>query len=95
MRSSRRPLASTAAVALVAVLGLSACNSDPSPKRVAQDLVETEAKSERQKECMLGVIDEYDLNELGKDAISDNAEIAQEAQAQLDEFEADLAECPV
>jgi uncharacterized lipoprotein len=93
VKSSRRPLATAAAVALVAVLA--ACTSDPSPKRVAQDLVRTEAKSERQETCMLGVIDDYDLNELGKDAISDNEQIAQEALAQLDEFEADLAECPV
>jgi len=95
VKTSRRSLANTAALALVAVLGVSACNSDPSPTRVAQDLVRTEAKSERQEECMLGVIDDYDLDQLGEDATSDNEQVAREAQDQLDEFEADLAACPV
>jgi len=92
-RSSRR----TAAVALVAVLGLAACTSDPSPKRVAEDLVRTEASSPEEEECMLDVIDDYDdefgINDLGSDANSDNPEISGPAQAALEDFEADLAAC--
>lgn len=95
MKTSRRPFANIATIALVAVLGVSACTSDPSPKRVAQDLVKTEAKSPEQEECMLGVIDDYDLNQLGADSIGDNEEQAAAADATLKEFEAALAACPV
>ena len=42
---------------------------------------------------MLGVIDDYDLNDLGSDANSDNPEISGPAIAELDEFEADLVDC--
>ena len=98
MKSSRRPLVNTAVVALVAVIGMSACTSDPSARRVAEDLVKTETQDEPVvQECMLQVIDDYDteygLDTLGDDAQSDNAEIAGPANATLDEFEADLAAC--
>ena len=87
----------TFALAVVAVLGLAACNSDPSPKRVAEDLVQTEASTPEEEECMLDVIDDYDdefgINSLGSDANSDNPEISGPAQAALDDFEADLAAC--
>jgi len=81
-------------VALVAVLGLSACQSDPSAKRVAQDLVKTLAADDPvAQECMLDVIDEYDLNALGADANDgDEAEQAA-ANAELAKFEADLVDC--
>jgi hypothetical protein len=88
--SSRRSLV---AVAVIAVLGVSACTSDPSPTRVAQDLVETVASTPEMEECMLDVIDQYDLDELGKDATNDNPEISGPAQAELDAFEAELAAC--
>jgi hypothetical protein len=42
---------------------------------------------------MLDVIDQYDLDELGKDATNDNPEISGPAQAELDAFEAELAAC--
>jgi hypothetical protein len=87
---SRRSLV---AVALVAVFGVSACNSDPSPTRVAQDLVETVSSTPEQEECMLDVIDDYDLDALGEDANNENPEISGPAQDELDAFEADLAEC--
>jgi hypothetical protein len=88
--SSRRSLA---AVAAIAVLGVSACTSDPSPTRVAKDLVETVASTPEEKDCMLDVIDQYDLDELGSDATNDNPEISGPAQAELDAFEAELAVC--
>ena len=98
MKSSRRPLVKTAAVALVAVIGLAACTSDPSARRVAEDLVRTETQDEPVvQECMLQVIDDFDteygLDNLGEDAESDNAETAAAANATLDEFEAALAAC--
>jgi hypothetical protein len=87
---SRRSLV---AVALVAVFGVSACTSDPSPTRVAQDLVETVSSTPEQEECMLDVIDQYELDDLGKDANNENPDISGPAQEELDAFEADLAAC--
>jgi hypothetical protein len=60
---------------------------------VAQDLVETVASTPEEEECMLDVIDQYDLDELGSDATNDNPEISGPAQAELDAFEADLTAC--
>lgn len=78
----------------MAVVGVSACTSDPSATRVAQDLVRTVAKDQPEiQDCMLGVIDEYDLDGLGEDAINENVDISAPALAELDEFEADLADC--
>ncbi len=94
MISSRRPLANALAVALVAVLGVSACTSDPSPQRVAEDLVKTLTQGHPDiEECMVGVVDDYDLNGLGDDARSENPEISGPALAELAEFEAELAAC--
>ena len=94
MISSRRPFVNTLAIGVVAVLGVSACDSAPSPTRVAQDLVRTQTQDFPDiEECMLGVIDDYDLNDLGDKANSDNAEISGPAIAELDDFEADLVAC--
>ncbi len=92
MTSSR--ITNTLAIGLLAVLGVSACTSDPSPQRVAEDLVKTLAQDHPEiEECMLEVVDSYDLNELGKNASNENPEISGPAQADLDEFEAELAAC--
>ncbi len=92
MKTSRRPLAIL--VAVVGVFALSACQSDPSPTRVAQDLVRTETQDQPViQECMLKVIDNYDLDQLGEDSVGDNAEKAKAADAELVKFEADLAAC--
>jgi hypothetical protein len=92
--SSRRPLANTLAIGVIAVLGVSACTSDPSPNRVAQDLVKTQTQGFPDiEECMLGVIDDYPLNDLGSDANNDNPEISGPANIELDAFEADLMAC--
>jgi uncharacterized lipoprotein len=92
VKTSRRSLALVTAVA--AVFTLSACQSDPSPTRIAQDLVKTETEGQpKVQECMLAVIDDYDLDQLGEDSISDNAEKAKAADAELAKFEADLAAC--
>jgi hypothetical protein len=55
--------------------------------------VQTLASTPEEEECMLGVIDDYDLDQLGEDAENDNAEVADPAKEQLDQFEADLAAC--
>ena len=92
--TSRRSLTNAAVVALVAVLGLSACTSDPSAKRVAQDLVKTETQNEPEiQACMLGVIDDYDLDQLGADSVGGNEDKAAAADVELAKFEADLAAC--
>ena len=94
MISSRRPLANTLAIGVIAVFGVSACTSDPSANRVAQDLVKTETQGFPDiEECMLEVIDDYDLNGLGGDANSSNPEISGPAIAELEDFEADLVDC--
>jgi uncharacterized lipoprotein len=95
---SRRPITNALAVGVVAVLGLSACNSDPGARRVAEDLVNTLAQDQPEiKDCMLEVIEQYDdefgLDDLGDDANSDNAERSNPAAATLDDFEAELAAC--
>jgi len=92
--SSRRSLANTLAVGLVAVLGVSACTSDPSATRIAQDLVRTQTQNLPEiQECMLGVIDDYDLNDLGDKALSENADVSDPADAELAKFQADLEAC--
>jgi hypothetical protein len=94
VNTSRRSLSTAAAVALVAMLGFSACTTDPSPTRVAKDLVETETANQPAiQKCMLGVIDNYDLDQLGADSIGSNPEKAKAADAELAKFEADLAAC--
>ncbi len=98
MTTSRRSITNALAIGLVAVLGVSACTSDPSAVRVAEDLVKTVAQDFPDIEaCMLDVIDDYDdefgLNTLGSDARSGNEEVSAPAIAILDDFESDLAAC--
>ena len=82
---------------LVAALGASACESDPSAKRVAQDLVKTLTKDQPEvRECMLEVIDGYttdELQQIGNDANGGDLAAQAEADEALDKFEADLAAC--
>ena len=92
MISSR--LAKSLALGLTVVLGASACTSDPSAQRVAEDLVRTLTQDHPDiQECMLGVVDSYNLNELGSDANNENPEISGPAIAELDQFETELAAC--
>jgi len=92
VNSSR--LATTLAIGLIGVLGVSACTSDPSAQRVAEDIVRTVTQEYPDiQECMLDVVDSYNLNELGDNANNENPEISGPAEAELDEFEADLAAC--
>jgi len=84
------------AVAAVAVLGLSACDSQPSAKRVAEDLVKTLAETPEEQQCMLDVIDEYsegDLNNMGKDVSEGDLETQAQAREALAEYEAALEDC--
>ena len=94
MISTRRSFANTFAIAVIAVLGVSACTSDPNPNRVAEDLVRTLTQSFPDiQECMLGAIDDYDLNGLGDDATSETPGVSEPALDELKRFEADLVAC--
>jgi hypothetical protein len=97
VKTSRPSLTATAAVVLVAMFGITACNSDPSAKRVAQDLVRTLTQDDPEaRECMLEVINGYsedDLEDIGNDAREgDQAEQAAANEA-LAQFQADLEAC--
>lgn len=98
MIRSRRPLVNIAVIALVAVFGVSSCTSDPSARRVAEDIVNTETRDQPEvQDCMLKVIADYDdrfgLDDLGNDANSGTRDVADPAKATLAEFEAALAAC--
>jgi len=90
----KRPLGRTLAVLAVAVLGLSACNSDPGSKRVAEDIIKTAViqgdLTEAQGDCMLDQVEQYSQDEL--DAITESAGDAGPGTA-IELFEADLAAC--
>ncbi len=81
-------------VVIAALGGLTACNSTPSARRVALDVIETLPQPEGVKQCMRDKVEGY-----SQDTIEDFAKGANqnppdpEAQAALDEFEADLARC--
>lgn len=85
------------AAAVIGLLALSACTSDPGPKRVAQDIIKAEslANPDLDEECLLERLDEYTNDELV--AISDGLEktgpdqVA--AEDELAEFQADLETC--
>ena len=53
-----------AALLMVAVFGVSACNSEPSAQRVANDLINTLAETDEERDCMLGKVKAYSQDEL-------------------------------
>jgi hypothetical protein len=92
--TQQRPVRRALAVLAVAVVGLSACNSDPGVKRVAEDIILTAVDqgdlTEAQGECMFERVDSYSDDELK--AITDSANDAGPGTA-IELFEADLAAC--
>jgi hypothetical protein len=78
------------ALGLVAAVGLGACSHDPSAFRVAQDIVNTLAVNDSQRNCMLDKLDAY-----GRDEVEAIAASAADAGpgTPLEQFEADLASC--
>lgn len=89
MKPAVRPILAVLGVALT----VTACSSDPSPTKVAQDLIKTVESDPEVQACMLGVVDDFDLDQLGEDATSDNADVAAKANAELDKYEAALDAC--
>jgi len=93
--NARRPHR-LAVLALVAVMGLSACASTPSSKRVAEDMVDRMVVqgqiSEATGECMREQIDEYSPDDL--QGIAESADAGNtDGVAALARFERDLAAC--
>lgn len=96
-RSPRRARRSIAA-AVVGLLALSACTSDPGPKRVVQDIVEAEAvrNENLNEECMLDAIDEFsdeELEKIANDLDSSDENAAAQAAEGFDSFSAALEAC--
>lgn len=94
-RSGRR----IGAAAVIGILVLGACTSDPGARRVAQDIIkaEAEANPELDEECMLGVL-ENDFTDEQLEAIStqldsSNEGTRAEGQAAFDEYRDALATC--
>ena len=85
-----------AALLMVATLGVSACRSEPSAKRVADDLINTLAKTDEERDCMLTKVDAIGkdkLEKIGTDAADGDAASKAAANAELDKLEADLKSC--
>ena len=82
-------------VVLAAIGGLSACNSTPSARRVALDVIDTLDQSESVKECMRTKVEQdYTKDEVEAFAKgADQNPPDPDAQEALDRFEADLASC--
>jgi hypothetical protein len=91
-----RPLLKVGAVALLAMLGLTACNSQPSAQRVADDLIKTLAETDEERVCMLKIIDAFDkddLEQIGDDALSDDKAKRTAAETDLKSLQTDLEGC--
>jgi len=92
--SSRPRARRLIAVLAVAVVGLTACNSDPGRKRVVEDIIQTAVSRDEltpeQGDCMFEKVEGYSEDELA--AISDSAEDAGPGTG-IELFEADLASC--
>jgi chorismate mutase len=84
-----------ASLALVAVLGASACSSSPSAKRVALETVETLDVPEPVKECMRVKIEEEYTQEQLEDIAQGAASGDQADLESLGVFQADLQRCVV
>ncbi|MET0458465.1 MAG: hypothetical protein ABW122_00545 [Ilumatobacteraceae bacterium] len=65
MRNARRSPLTACAVAVVALIGLGACTSQPSEKAVVKDVIEgLDGLSEAERTCMLDKVDTYSEDEL-------------------------------
>ena len=65
MRNARRSPLTAIAVAVVAVVGLGACTSQPSEKAVVKDVIEgLDGLTETERTCMLDHVENYSEDEL-------------------------------
>jgi hypothetical protein len=92
--SPKRHVRRVAAVLAVAVVGLSACNSDPGRKRVVEDIIKTSVNqgdlTEAQGDCMFDKVEGYSEGQL--EEIAASADDAGPGTA-IELYEADLAAC--
>jgi hypothetical protein len=91
----KRRSTSLAALAVAAVVVAGGCNSNPSAKAVAIDIVESKAGlTESQRTCMLEKLEDYPSDELQAigEANLDNAP-NDEGDADLQRFQNDLNTC--
>jgi hypothetical protein len=94
--TSRPPVLRVALLVGVALFGLSACRSQPSAHRVADDLINTLAKTDAERTCMLGKIDAYskgELEQLGNDSLSSDKATKAKADAELAKLQKELESC--
>jgi hypothetical protein len=91
----RRTTLAALAVASMGLLG--ACTSQPSPKAVAKDVVESLPDlSQTERTCMLGVIDAMtsdELEQLGKNNVGAAITDGDSGDADMQAFIADLSDC--
>ena len=81
---------------LIAGLGVTACTSTPSAKRVAEDLINTLAETDAERDCMLEKVDVYskdELEQIGDDAENGDEAAKAAANAELDKLQAELESC--
>ena len=81
---------------LIAGLGVTACTSTPSAKRVAEDLINTLAETDAERDCMLKKVDAYSkdaLEDIGNDAENGDEAAKAAANAELDKLQAELESC--
>ncbi len=97
-RRGRRHVRRGIAAGIVGLLTLTACTSDPGPRRVAQDIINAEAETnpDLDKDCLLARLDDYSNSELeaianGLDKSGSDDEA--QAKADLEAFKADLETC--
>jgi len=86
------------AAAVVGLLVLGACTSDPGPKRVAQDIIKAESldNPDLDEECLLDQLDTYSNDELvaiSEGLEKDNSADQATAEEDLAKFKADLEIC--
>jgi uncharacterized lipoprotein len=98
VRPRARRARAIASVAVVAVLGLSACTSDPGPKRVAEDIIKREAilNPELDEACLLAELDRYsssDLEQIAQDLAAENSERNASGETALRTYELSLSRC--
>lgn len=95
---SKRRTRAVAAAAVVALVGLSACTSDPSAKRVAEDIIKAEAvlNPDLDEECLLAELDKFsndDLKAIDEDLEADNSDRNTEGETALRAYELSLGRC--
>ncbi len=92
--SPKRHVRRVVAVLAVAVVGLSACNSDPGRKRIVEDIIETSVNqgdlTEAEGKCMFDKVEGYSEDQL--EEMTATANDAGPGTA-IELFEADLAAC--